>query len=133
VTRNIDGAAHVLLTRRGIDPYKDYWDVPGGYLENGERPEEGLAREMREELGVETRILDLFASDLAEYPREDVAEEARFVLVLFYRCELVGNDPLIAGDDVVEARWFALSSMPTLLAFESNRRALALLASLASH
>lgn len=133
VTRRIDDAPHVLLTRRGIDPYKDFWDVPGGYLENGEHPEAGLAREMREELGAVVTVLDFVASDIAEYPRDDVAEEARFVLVLFYRCELVGNDPLIAGDDVVEARWFALSSLPARLAFESNRRALALLSSLVSH
>jgi len=132
-TRSIGGVPHVLLTRRGIEPYKDYWDLPGGYLENGEHPRDGLAREILEELRARATVLDLVGSDIAEYPRDDVAEEARFVLVLYYRCEISADDPLIPGDDVVEARWFPLTSLPTRLAFEANRKALALLDSLVTH
>ena len=133
VVRAIDTVPHVLLTRRGIDPFKDFWDVPGGYLENGEHPHDGLMREMREELRAEVKILHLVAAEIDAYPREDVAEEARFVLSLYYRCDLASEGPLVPGDDVVEARWFPLWTLPDRLAFESNRKALALLRSLVSH
>jgi len=39
----------VLLCRRAIKPRKGYWNVPGGYLENGERVEDGASREVWEE------------------------------------------------------------------------------------
>ena len=39
----------VLLCRRGISPRKGFWNVPGGYLENGESVEDGAVREVREE------------------------------------------------------------------------------------
>jgi len=47
--RTAGGNPQILLTRRGIEPYKGEWDLPGGFLGNGEKPEEGLARELREE------------------------------------------------------------------------------------
>jgi len=43
----------VLLVKRGIKPKFGYWDLPGGFLEEGEDPIQGLKREMKEELGVE--------------------------------------------------------------------------------
>lgn len=39
----------VLLCKRGISPRKGYWNVPGGYMENGETVEEGAIREVYEE------------------------------------------------------------------------------------
>jgi 8-oxo-dGTP diphosphatase len=124
ITRLADGRLEVLLSRRGIEPYKGMWDCPGGFLDNGELPEAGLVREMKEELGVQIAEPRLFTLGIDEYPREDVAEEARFVLSLYYRCELpLGAQPS-AADDVAEARWFPLSDPPDNMAFESNRQAL---------
>ncbi|MCB0559356.1 MAG: NUDIX hydrolase [Lewinellaceae bacterium] len=39
----------VLLAKRAIEPRKGYWNVPSGYMENGETVEQGAAREVREE------------------------------------------------------------------------------------
>ncbi len=129
VVRLIDGEPRVLLTRRGIDPYRGMWDFPGGFLINGERPEAGLAREMREELNVSIARPRLMAAEVDEYLREDVAEEARFVLGLYYRCEIPEDAVPTPGDDVTEARWFPLADLPARIAFESNRRALEVLRS----
>ena len=43
----------LLLLRRNEHPFKDMWDLPGGYMQAGETPEESLLRELHEELGVE--------------------------------------------------------------------------------
>jgi len=129
ITRRGADATEVLLTRRGVDPHRGQWDLPGGFLENGELPVAGLVRELREELGVEALDPCLVAADVDEYPREDVAEEARFVLCLYFTCAIPTDARLTPADDVTECRWHSLEHLPADVAFGSNRRALALLRS----
>lgn len=124
IVRIVDGQPQVLLTRRGIEPYKGMWDCPGGFLENGELPEAGLAREMMEELGVRIERPRVFSLGVDVYPRDDVAEEARFVLSLYYRCDIAPDARIAAADDVAAAAWFPLHQPPEPMAFVSNRRAL---------
>jgi ADP-ribose pyrophosphatase YjhB (NUDIX family) len=120
VTRTRNGRPEILLSRRGIEPYKGMWDFPGGFLSNGETPEDGLARELREELNVQVHRPRLFSLAIDEYPAEEVAEEARFVLSIFYRCEIEPDGKLTASDDVAEVRWFPLEHPPAQIAFRSN-------------
>jgi len=49
----LDEAGRVLLVR---PTYKEYWDIPGGYVEPGESPHAGCVREIREELGLTPMI-----------------------------------------------------------------------------
>jgi len=49
----------VLLCRRAIEPRKGFWNVPGGYLENGETVEEGAMREVWEEALARVEITSL--------------------------------------------------------------------------
>ena len=124
MTRMRSGRPEILLSRRGIEPCKGMWDFPGGFLSNGESPEEGLARELQEELNVQVRRPRLFSLGIDEYPSDDVAEEARFVLSIFYRCEIEWDAKLTARDDVAEVRWFPLEHPPAEIAFPSNVRTL---------
>ena len=48
-----------LLIRRGSEPLKGEWSIPGGMLEVGETIAEGVARELLEETGLSVRVLDL--------------------------------------------------------------------------
>jgi len=48
----------ILLVRRGHEPYKDMWGVPGGFLEYNETLEEGVKREVKEETGLSISIID---------------------------------------------------------------------------
>ncbi len=48
-----------LLIRRGSEPLKGEWSIPGGTLEVGETIVEGIARELREETGLEVKVLEL--------------------------------------------------------------------------
>ena len=127
VLRMISGEWNVLLTRRGIEPYKGMWDAPGGFLGNGELPEDGLAREMQEELSVAISRPRFLTAAIDQYPRDDVAEQARFVLSLFFTCEIPADAPLVPADDIVEAAWFPLGAPPENLAFAANHRGLAAL------
>ncbi|TXC97735.1 NUDIX hydrolase [Streptomyces sp. ISID311] len=50
--------------------YKDYREIPGGYVETGESPRQACIREVREELGIEPEIGRLLAVDWAPSPSE---------------------------------------------------------------
>jgi 8-oxo-dGTP pyrophosphatase MutT (NUDIX family) len=48
----------VLIGRRKIEPRKGHWDLPGGFLEEGELPLDGLRREFLEETGLDVRPVE---------------------------------------------------------------------------
>jgi len=109
----------VLLTLRARAPYAGTWDLPGGFLEAGETAEEGLVRELREELGMRVRTLRLLTT------AHDVYGPRGFpVLTLVYRVTPAAG-PLSAADDVAEARWFPRDRLPLRrIAFRGVREAL---------
>ena len=75
-------AGCVLLTRRAEGQHlAGLWEFPGGKLEDGESPEEALARECEEECGIEIAVSEILEVTHCRYPEKDV-------LLLFYRCEL---------------------------------------------
>ena len=87
----------LLLTRRPEgDPLAGFWELPGGKVEADETPEEALAREWREELGVEVESFGplTFASG---------APNGRHVTLLVYHVRLLGGEPSPLG--VAEIRW----------------------------
>lgn len=51
----------VLLARRAIEPRSGYWNVPSGYLENGETVEEGALREVKEEVLADVKLIGMHA------------------------------------------------------------------------
>jgi ADP-ribose pyrophosphatase YjhB (NUDIX family) len=124
IERTVGGETRLLLVRRAIEPYKGMWGIPGGFLENGEPPEDGLRREMREELGVVLETACLFTVQVGDYPSAEAAVEARFLISLYYRCAILEDAVPVAGDDAAECAWFPLNALPAEIAFTQNSRAL---------
>ena len=98
----------VLLSRRGIEPRRGLWDLPGGFLEEGEEPLDGLAREFREETGLEVRPLEWLGTHVERY-------QHYFVLGLTWLVEADGEPR--AADDVEELAWFGPGELPAEMAF----------------
>jgi 8-oxo-dGTP diphosphatase len=63
----VDEQDRVMLVR---PTYKPYWDLPGGYVEEGESPLQACVREVGEELGLRVQIATLLAVDWAPHPDE---------------------------------------------------------------
>lgn len=111
-------AGSLLLVKRGIEPCKGQWSLPGGFLELGESPEEGAFRELLEETGLQANALRLLGAST----RPSIHSGA--VLVLAYLVE-VWRGELLPGSDVQAARFFSLEERPPL-AFSVHRELLAL-------
>jgi 8-oxo-dGTP pyrophosphatase MutT (NUDIX family) len=60
-----------------VPPYKDYLDIPGGYIEHGETPTQAAAREVKEELGITPPIGRLLVVDWA--PSSSEGDKQLFV------------------------------------------------------
>jgi 8-oxo-dGTP diphosphatase len=102
----IDGG-RTLLIRRGSEPLRGEWSIPGGTLELGETLEEGVARELLEETGVYVRVLELIEVFDRIY-LDDAAtgggnrKKPRFHYVIVdYLCERISGEPR-AGSDVTD-------------------------------
>jgi len=94
----------VLLIERGREPHIGWWSLPGGAVETGERLEDAVRREVREETGLEIAtesIVEVFER-IARDPSGAV--EYHYVLI-DYRCRAVGG-VLAANDDASRAEWF---------------------------
>ena len=114
----------VLLTRRAHPPAVGLWDLPGGFLEAGETPEEALRRELREELSAEVSRARLVGFEPDHYGPDGFP-----TLTAVYRVTLVPG-PMVCADDVSELRWFPVDAIPSrTMAFPSMRRAIRLVLS----
>lgn len=90
----------VVLVKRRNEPLAGHWTLPGGTLEVGETLAAGLAREIREETGLEVKVGSLV--EVLDRIVLDEDRRVRFHFVLIdYLCRPVGGH-LVAGSDVSE-------------------------------
>jgi 8-oxo-dGTP diphosphatase len=98
----------LLLVRRGHDPGRGRWSVPGGRVEPGESLAAACAREVREETGLDVEVGALVgrverpAPDGSTYVIDDLA------------CSVRGPDEPVAGDDADDARWVTGAELAAL-------------------
>jgi 8-oxo-dGTP diphosphatase len=104
----------VLLIKRGIEPFKDHWAFPGGFIKMDEDAETGARRELKEETSLETAHIEQFGcfSEVNRDPRE------RVITIAYYA--LVKKSEVVGGDDASEAHWFPIDNVPPL-AFDHDR------------
>lgn len=92
----------VLLARRAIEPRQGFWTLPAGFMENGEGPEQGAAREAEEEACARVKIRAL----LGVYALPHLSQ-----LQLMYLADLVDAE-VAAGPESIEVGLFAFEAIP---------------------
>ncbi|MBM3130177.1 MAG: NUDIX domain-containing protein [Chloroflexi bacterium] len=109
----------VLLVLRAVEPFKGCWDIPGGFLEAGEHPRDGMLREVKEETGLDVRVIELLSVYMDRYA---IDGDDFFTLNHYYIVEPIGGT-LRAADEVSAYRWFPIDAPPNEneIAFEHAR------------
>jgi 8-oxo-dGTP diphosphatase len=102
-----DGAGRLLLVRRGREPDRGRWSLPGGRCEPGETGPEAVVREVREETGLEV------ASGLLIGHVERPGPGATVYLIEDFACTVTGG-ALRAGDDADDARFVPIAELDGL-------------------
>lgn len=100
-------ADQILLIRRGQQPSRGYWSVPGGRVEAGETLAEAVVRELREETCLEGVCGSLLGW------AERIGPGYHFVILDFWVTIMTGSEPR-AGSDAAEAAWVPLSEVADL-------------------
>jgi 8-oxo-dGTP diphosphatase len=102
----VDDAGRVLVARRAAGRHlAGYWEFPGGKLEPGESPEACLARERREELGIECEVGALRATSVHAYDRGTIE-------LLAYDARWVSGELVLHDHDAIE--WVAPEGLFTI-------------------
>jgi len=93
------GGEYLLARRRDIG----LWNLPGGGMEEGETVEDGLAREVMEEIGVTIRVVRL----VGVYSKPQKNE-----IVMSFLCKLASDQEPVTSDEISEVGWFRPDHMP---------------------
>jgi 8-oxo-dGTP diphosphatase len=110
-----DGRA--LVTVRAVEPEKGRLDLPGGFLDVGEHPADGLVREAEEELGVKIEVVGapILLATFTYGP------DGAYVLAIGFRARIVEGSPQ-PTDDVAQIRWVSADELDDLdFAWEHDR------------
>ena len=101
----------VLLIKRGQEPSKGLWTVPGGLVELGETIEQAIEREIFEECHIHIRIDR--ALDVFEYIENEQDKIRYHYIVLEYLAHYIDGE-LAAASDIDDAGWFSWSEVQNL-------------------
>lgn len=117
-------SGHILLVKRGAQPGKGLWALPGGFLEQNETQIDGVLRELREEtkIGVPTPVIrgSLVAQKTFDDPHRSL--RGRTITQAFY-FRLADREtlPKIKGsDDAEKARWVPLAELKRSMMYEDH-------------
>ncbi len=113
----IGGELKVLLIKRGENPYKGHYALPGGFVEINETTEEAMKRELKEETGL--KVTDVVPCGLYD----DVYRDTRSRVVTRSFLVIFSQEPEVtAGDDAAEVTWKTIDEAKKLvLAFDHNK------------
>lgn len=100
----------VLLIKRGIEPFKNTWALPGGLVLEDESLETAVERELLEETGVKIDYLEQLYS--FGKPKRDPRN--RVVSISYFGLVKPNHFKIEAATDAAEAKWFPINEIPKL-------------------
>lgn len=103
-------ALNVLLIERGIEPYKGYWALPGGFMRMDETIDECARRELMEE----TQVKDIYIEQFRVFSSINRDPRGRVVTVAFIALVRPEAHAVKGGDDARVAMWFNCEKLPPL-------------------
>ncbi len=111
----VNGSLKVLLIRRGNEPFRGKYALPGGFVHDDESLEEAALRELSEE----TNVKNIFIKRLSAYGDVGRDPRGRIVSVVFLALIDSVRFRLKASTDAMHAEWVGIDSVKSL-AFDHN-------------
>lgn len=105
----INKKGEILLVKRSVNPGKNLWDIPGGFVDLNENLEESLNRELKEELGIEPRELKYLASTVDTYMYRDIFQQT---LGTIFEGKINDDEKITPQDDVGSYEFFTKENFP---------------------
>ena len=105
-----DDAGRILLLEHVFRPDSG-WGIPGGFLANREQPEDGLRRELREEIDIEIEDVEFLLARTLPRPKQ---------VEIYFRARVIG-DPKPSSFEIKRAEWFDIDELPTELSKDQRR------------
>jgi len=110
------GKIKVLLIKRGNEPFKGKWAVPGGFVNMDEELEDAVLRELEEETG----LTGVYLKQMHTFGTVERDPRGRQITVVFMGIAKEEQTKVQAGDDAAEAKWFDIEELPEELAFDHD-------------
>ncbi len=111
----LEARLKVALVKRGVEPFKGRWALPGGFVHIDESLDDAARRELDEEAG----ICDVFLEQLYTFGEVARDPRTRVITVAYYALVPGERINLVASTDAIDAQWFAIDALPSL-AFDHN-------------
>jgi ADP-ribose pyrophosphatase YjhB (NUDIX family) len=105
-----DDNGRILLLEHVFRPDSG-WGIPGGFLSGSEQPQDGLRRELREEVSIEIDEVEFLFARTLPRPRQ---------VEIYFRARVIG-DPKPSSFEIKQAQWFTLNELPAELSNDQRR------------
>jgi len=112
ILRGVPANPEVLIVRRANPPLQGQWSIPGGALDLGEKLRDGVAREVREETGLEVEVGPVVEVLDSIFPDDEGRTQYHYVLI-DYLCH-PRSGTLAASSDASEVRWVRPEELESL-------------------
>jgi NAD+ diphosphatase len=103
-----DGNGRILAIRRAKEPAIGTLDLPGGFIDYNETAEEGLRRELKEELGLDIEQMQYFCTAYNEYEYKGITYPT---LDMVFLCQVNNPDDIVINDEIDEMVWLNASEI----------------------
>ncbi|MFX1381771.1 MAG: NUDIX domain-containing protein [Promethearchaeota archaeon] len=114
----VDNSGNIVLIQRKYPPFKDYYALPGGFVEKGETAEQALKREVKEETNLDIKIVNKIGvfDEEGRDPRGKIHSTA-------YKCKIISDtSEMHSGDDSKKVELFPIEKIKNLeLAFDHKK------------
>lgn len=108
----------ILLIKRATVPFKGFWALPGGRVDPGEKVEQTVVREVKEETGLTVKIIN----KIGDYHEQGVQGGVEYdYYPACFLVKIVGGQIRKQDSEIEEIKLFSLSELPEVLAFEHAR------------
>ena len=109
VFRKLEGEKQILLIQRLNEPFKNFWALPGGFVDEHEDLETAAKRELFEETDIQLFLV----KQIKAYGNPDRDPRSHTISVAYYG-EIDSLAVATAKDDAISVKWFSIDELPAL-------------------